>query len=431
MDQNFLKHLHDLSLPLKTAKDLDPLLSQIGDSRIVLLGEASHGTHEYYDWRAEISKRLIQEKSFSFIAVEGDWPDCYRINRYAKGFKNSGKSVHEVLYAFKRWPTWMWANWEIVELVRWLKKFNQGLPEGEEVGFYGLDVYSLWESMYALIEYLRKTKADAIDQAIKAYECFEPYKEDPQEYARAQAFVPSSCADEVVDLLAKVIQSQPKFSEDGVEGEFNAQQNAFVLMNAENYYRQMVYGGANTWNLRDEHMTDTLDRLMEFYGKEAKGIIWAHNTHIGDARFTDMVQAGEYNIGQLVRERHQREGAVAVGFGSYSGTVVAGKYWGAPMEIMKVPEAKKGSWEDIFHQSSADSKLILSPDLKDERFFDWRGQRAIGVVYNPDYELGNYVETVLPKRYDAFIYLDKTEALRPLHLKPKKEEIPETYPFGV
>src|SRR6266508_4546459 len=197
------QQVEELARPLAAPSDLDPLLGQIGSSRCVLLGEASHGTAEYYRWRSALSKRLIEEKGFSFIAVEGDWTDCYRINRYIKGYKDSGVSAYEVLHLFQRWPTWMWANKEIEELVEWLKDYNEGKPENEKVGFYGLDVYSLWESMYALIDYLKNHHPGDVKHAIAAYECFEPYKEDPTEYARALAFIPSSCEDEVIDLLVR------------------------------------------------------------------------------------------------------------------------------------------------------------------------------------------------------------------------------------
>ncbi len=419
--------------PLRGTEDLDPLLDRIGDARCVLLGEASHGTSEYYTWRAHISERLIREKGFSFIAVEGDWPDCYEVNRYAKGYPSSGTSAREALGAFDRWPTWMWANEEIVDLLEWLRRHNDGLSEEERVGFYGLDVYSLWESMEAVIEYLERVDPEAVSTARRAYKCFEPYGEDVREYARATALVPTSCEDEVVDMLSNLRGRLPEYQDDP-EARFNAEQNALVVRNAEMYYRTMVRGSTASWNVRDHHMAETLERLMQYHGPEAKAIVWEHNTHIGDARATDMADAGMVNIGQLVREQRGAEGAVLVGFGSHRGDVIAGAEWGAPMERMRVPPAREGSWEDILHRTGRENKLLVFADGEEdlEGLLEPRGHRAIGVVYDPAYErYGNYVPTVLPRRYDAFLYLDETQALHPLRMKPRDSgEPPETYPSG-
>jgi erythromycin esterase-like protein len=408
------------------------LLERIGDARYVLLGEASHGTSEYYQWRAEISQRLIRDKGFSFIAVEGDWPDCHRVNRYVKGFHDSGTNAREVLEAFVRWPTWMWANEEVVNLVEWLRRHNKSLPEHRKVGFYGLDVYSLWDSLYAILGYLRKSDPSLLPAARRALICFQPYGEDVQQYARATALVPTSCEDEVIDLL-RALRAKERQYVDGREEFFTAEQNALVVKNAEAYYRSMVRGGPESWNLRDLHMTDTLERLMRHHGPSAKAIVWEHNTHIGDARFTDMADEGMVNVGQLVRERHSREGVFLVGFGSNRGSVIAAKDWEAPMKKMRLPPARVGSWEDILHQADSSNKLLLLEQVRNrDEFNTERGHRAIGVVYHPEYEqFGNYVPTVLPQRYDAFCYIDETRALHPLHTQPAMEKIPETYPWGV
>jgi len=267
------RHVRDAARPLRGPADLDPLLTLIGDGRYALLGEASHGTSEYYTWRAALSKRLVEEKGFSFIAVEGDWPDCYRVNRYVKGHADSGDSAREVLHAFDRWPTWMWANEEVVLLAEWLRGHNEGLPQGEKVGFYGLDVYSLWDSMESIIEYLERVDPGAVEAARRAYGCFEPYGGDAQRYARATAFVPTSCEDEVVGVLSELRERIPEYR-DGPEARFAAEQNALVVKNAEAYYRTMVRGGVESWNVRDRHMTETLGRLMEHHGPGAKGIVW-------------------------------------------------------------------------------------------------------------------------------------------------------------
>jgi erythromycin esterase-like protein len=436
-ETDLLDHLHRIALPLQEERDLDPLLERIGETRYVLLGEASHGTSEYYTWRARISRRLIKEKDFSFIAVEGDWPDCYRVNCYAKGVEGSGETAREVLHAFDRWPTWMWANEEVVQLAEWLRSHNEELPEERMAGFYGLDVYSLWGSMQAVIRYLEQTNPDAVSTAWKAFRCFEPYAEDPQEYAWATMMVPASCEQEVVALLAQLrCDEADGRGADllGREAYFNAEQNALVAKNAERYYRTMVRGGAASWNVRDRHIVETLDRLMQHQGPEAKAIVWEHNTHIGDARATDMAGAGMVNVGQLVREGHRPEEVVLVGFGSYEGSVIAAREWGAPMERMPVPPAMAESYEEILHRGNGrDGLIILSGGPDPGGLRATRGHRAIGVVYDPSRErFGSFVPTVLPSRYDAFLFLDQTRALHPLHLPVHAgHDLPETFLTGV
>jgi erythromycin esterase len=420
--------------PLQSKAALQPLFNHIGDARIVMLGEASHGTHEYYTWRTHISKRLIEEKGFNFIAVEGDWPDCYRLNRFVKGYDADNKSAFKALHAFNRWPTWMWANWEIVALADWLQKHNAGLPSNKKTGFYGLDVYSLWESMESIMQYLGKTDLGALKIAEEAFRCFEPYKkEEGQSYARASQFVPELCENEVVHLLKEIQQKLLQYNTD-YENVFSAEQNALVAVNAEKYYRAMIKGGAHSWNVRDRHMADTLERLLKFHGEDSKAVVWAHNTHIGDARATDMVDEGMFNIGEVARIQHHDKGVVLVGFGSYKGTVTAGRSWGAKMESIQMPEARRGSWEYFLHKAGKENKLLLMNDFMEiDEFMEHHiGHRAVGVVYNPLYEqYGNYVPTILPLRYDAFLYLDETSALHPLHIQPDGDQLPETYPFGV
>lgn len=420
------------SRPLTTIRDLDPLLNRIGDARIVMLGEASHGTHEYYTWRTAITQRLIKDYGFNFIAVEGDWPDCYRVNRFIKGYENQDKKAFSVLHEFDRWPTWMWANWETVLLTDWLRNFNKDLPADQKAGFYGLDVYSLWESMEAIMDYLKKVDPFAWKIAASAWHCFEPYKKEGQDYARATQFVPDVCTNEVVDLLREIRSRMPQYNTDH-ENVFNAEQNALVAVNAEKYYRAMISGGPHSWNVRDRHMSDTLDRLMQFHGPHAKAIVWAHNTHIGDARATDMADEGMYNLGELARVKHHEKGVALVGFGSYSGEVVAAKSWGAPMKKMTLPAAPTGSWEYYLHKAGAGNKWLMMDELMQDVFLENHiGHRAVGVVYHPEHEkYGNYVPSILPLRYDAFVFLNETKALHPLHIKPDGGQMPETYPFGV
>lgn len=427
-----------VSRPLFGWEDLDPLIERLTDCRFVLLGEASHGTAEYYRWRTTITRRLIQEAGFSFVAVEGDWPDCYRVNRYVKGLPDSGRDAREVLHAFDRWPTWMWANEEIATLVEYLRQHNESLPEDRRVGFYGLDVYSLWDSMHRVLEYLDQSDGHAAAAARRAFECFEPFGEDVQEYARAAQWLPRACEDDVVRLLGELRRHTPPPDETDGEAFFNAEQNALVAKNAEHYYRMMVRGDAASWNVRDRHMVETLNRLADRHGPNSKAIVWEHNTHIGDARYTDMAADGMVNVGQLVREEHAGEGVRLVGFSSYQGSVIAGSAWGAEMQKTRVPPARDGSWEQILHEAEPSDKLLLFDVAGEDRRFagplaEERGHRAIGVVYHPDYErYGNYVPTILPLRYDALLYLDRTRALHPLHYPGKFDhEVPETYPTGM
>ena len=438
------EHVNDTSMlsdglariarPLETGRDLAPLLDLIGDARFVLLGEATHGTSEFYTWRTEISKRLIQDRGFSFIAVEGDWPDCYRVNRYVKAMERSGGSAEAVLHAFERWPTWMWANREVIDLVDWMRAYNHSRDTERRVGFYGLDVYSLWDSMRGVTEFLQRVDPELAAAAKRAYRCFEPYAEDVQEYARATALVPTSCEDEAVSVLRDLRANAPQFADDGRESFFNAEQNALVARNAERYYRTMVRGGSASWNVRDYHMVETLDRLVAHHGPASKAIVWEHNTHVGDARFTDMASAGMINVGQLARQAHEREGVVLVGFGTHRGTVIAAEEWGAPMERLPVPPARAGSFESAMHDGTGGNALLLFDDSADVLGLDEPiGHRAIGVVYDPNHERwGNYVPTIMPRRYDAFLYLDETHAVAPLHMAVRIDgEPPETFPSGV
>ncbi len=422
---------------LAASTDLDPLINDINTRPVVMMGEASHGTHEFYIWRTALSKRLIAEQGYNFIAVEGDWPDCYRINRYVKGYPDSGASAREVLTGFDRWPTWMWANWEIVSLVEWLKEYNKDRREEEKVGFYGLDVYSLWESMKEILAYLQHDP-DACEYVKSAIKCFQPYKEDEQLYARL-SWLGGSCRDKLVALLKEVRSRMPTWDGDSEES-FSIEQNAIIALNAEEYYHSMVSFNNTSWNVRDTHMMETLERLLNFYNRilggttdnlKAKCIVWEHNTHIGDARATDMADDGMINIGQLAREKYGNELVYLLGFGAYSGSVIAGSSWGSEMQELIVPPAQVGSLEHELHIEEAGNRFLLfsREDVK-KRYALAKGHRAIGVVYNPKRERGNYVPTRLSDRYDGFIYLDKAKALHPLHMSPHHEKIPETYPFG-
>ena len=423
------KKVSDFFHPLHSKNDLDPLLERIGDAHYVLLGESSHGTHEYYTWRAQISKRLIEEKGFSFIAVEGDWPDCFKINEWIK--ENHQRDIQEVLFEFKRWPTWMWANWEIAAFADWLKDYNQGLTANSKIGFYGLDVYSLWESMEIIMNYLTKEDPETAELARQAIHCFEPFRKD-ESYGSIFSRARPGCHNEVIRLL-KEVRQRAHYYDSELEAALNAEMNSLVIANAENYYKTMSIFGSRSWNVRDRHMMQTLNKLMDYHGKDSKIIVWEHNTHIGDARATDMSHAGLINLGQLVREEKGYKDSILIGFGSYEGSVIAGSQWGAPMQEMEVPPAIAGSFEHKLHEFSGTDKLLLfdeHPEITNA-FAEDLGHRAIGVVYNPEKESGNYVPSDMVERYDAFIYLDQTQALHPLIFKPKGDLIPETYPFGI
>jgi erythromycin esterase-like protein len=411
---------------LTNSKDLDALLEDIGDRKVVMLGEASHGTHEYYAWRTAISKRLIEEKGFNFIAVEGDWPDCYKINRFIKGYKDAGENIEDVLKNFDRWPTWMWGNWEVAALADWLRSHNDHLYPDHKTGFYGLDVYSLWDSMKAMMHYLETEDPQAATSVKKAIRCFEPFNENEQQYARF-TLNDTNCRDEVLALL-KEIRMKAQFLDGDREAGFNTEQNAIIAVNAEKYYRTMMDFDNESWNVRDRHMMETLDRLMKFHGPNAKGIVWEHNTHIGDARATDMHRAGMVNIGELAREEYGEENVYLCGFASYEGTVIAGEEWGAPMQEMEVPKAKPGSIESILHKENKNGYILFDEDT-DELYAKQIPHRAIGVVYDPAMEkYGNYVPSVLAQRYDALVFIDKTKALHPLRLHPDRNKLPETFP---
>ena len=404
----------DLLIPFH---DLRPLIESIGDAKYVLLGEASHGTSEYYTLRAELTKRLIKEKGFSVIAVEGDWPSCQNINKYIKNIGSTNKDINQVLQGFNRWPTWMWANEEISELVEWLKSFNQQSKRTNKVGFYGLDVYSLWESMDEIIKYLERTGNSGLKQARNAFSCFEPYNKNNESYAVSAGYLSENCIKEALALLTAIQKNKWKY-DDEEENSLNMEVNALVTVNAEKYYRTMVLSDSNSWNVRDTHMVEALNAVMKFYGDDAKVIIWEHNTHVGDARATDMKNAGMVNVGQLIREQNKPEDVYIVGFGTYSGTVIASTEWGVDYRVTNVPPAQTGSWEDLMHKAGARNQYLLFTDKNREDFNNTIGHRAIGVVYRPEHEqYGNYVPSVMSSRYDSFIFVNKSNALHPLNLE--------------
>lgn len=418
-----------LCAPLTDPGDFDVLLDRVGAARVVMIGEASHGTNEFYRWRAALTQRLIADKGFSFVAVEGDWPDCGRVDGAIRGFPGAPSDPRGALLAFDRWPTWMWANEEVLDFCRWLCAHNAALEASARVGFHGLDVYSLWESLREIMVHLREHDPAEVPAALAAYRCFEPYGESVRDYAMATRLIPTSCENEVVDLLVRL---RDRAAADG-GGTFGVWQNAEVVAGAERYYRAMVVGGSESWNVRERHMDDTLERLLSHYGPDSRAVVWAHNTHVGDARATSMAASGTVTIGQLARERYGEDQVVLTGFGSHRGTVIAGSAWGAPMREMPVPVARSGSLEDVLHAGAPERALMVFPrDDRPDLLTTDLAHRAIGVVYDPEHERRrNYLSTVLGDRYDAFLWIDETRALHPLHARQIDTLEPETYPSGL
>jgi erythromycin esterase-like protein len=411
-DKKIIKAIQQEALPYENNTDLSALIDAIGDSSFVLLGEASHGTSEFYQVRTEISKVLIEEKGFQVIGVEGDWPSCFTVNNFVKGFNTS--TAMESLKDFNRWPTWMWANEEVLSLIKWLKEYNHKTQNN--VGFYGLDVYSLWESMEEIIGQLEKSGSGDVEKAKKAFSCFEPFHRKPESYGISAAFYGEDCLDEVTELLTTLRKNHLQY-ENGHEEALNLKVNGLVALNAEHYYQSMVKGGPDDWNIRDHHMVSAIEEIVQYYGEGTKVIIWEHNTHIGDARATDMAKEGLVNVGQILREKYGKDQVYAVGFGTHRGTVMAANRWGEEMEVMNVPQAALGSWEDLMHAAGPNDKYILFNNENAHFFNNEIGHRAIGVVYNPEYEhLGNYVPSVMSERYDAFIFIDETKALTPIEV---------------
>jgi len=428
--------------PLRgTAKDYDPLLELIGDAHFVLIGEASHGTHEFYRERAQITKRLIREKGFSAIAVEADWPDSYRVNRFVRG---RGEDVEAIdsLEGFKRFPTWMWRNADVLDFVGWLRSHNDSIPERQpRVGFYGLDLYSLHASMQAVVAYLDKVDPQAAERARHRYACFDFFGTDAQAYGFAAGLhLGHSCEDEVVTQLVELHKNADQYAlRDGRLAEddyFYAEQNARLVRDAEHYYRRMYRGEVPSWNLRDHHMAETLEALVQFLGRNgpaAKVVVWAHNSHLGDARATEMGARGEWNLGQLVRQRHGSN-AVLVGFSTYEGTVTAASNWDAPAERKRVRPALPGSYEALFHEVDPSRFLLILRGRHVPGLGEARLERAIGVIYRPETErASHYFLASLPVQFDAVLHFDKTRAVEPLERTAlwQKDEVPETFPSGV
>ena len=411
--------------------DLSNLLQRIGDARVVLLGEATHGTSEFYRMRERISRELITKKGFSFVAIEGDWPDAARIDHYVRHFEYPASEWT----AFARFPTWMWRNTEVRQFVDWLRSHNAGREQAQRAAFYGLDLYSLYSSIRVILDYLDQIDPETARVARQRYGCLTPWQADPATYGHAALTgTYRSCEEDVVHILSELMDKQTEYTPHDGERFLDAVQNARLVANAERYYRIMYHGSRASWNLRDTHMFETLKHALAEHGPESKAIVWAHNSHIGDASATEMAARGEINLGKLCRQEFG-EDAYLIGFGTHSGTVAAASNWDAPMEVKNIQPAMAKSYEQICHRARYPRFLLdlgqsLPPQLKED-LLKPRLERAIGVIYRPETELAShYFQAVLPMQFNEYFWFDETSAVTPFDVS-ELEGLPDTYPFGL
>ena len=417
-------------LPDIESAEFGKVFDRYGDRRVVLLGEASHGTSEFYRARAAITRHLIEHHGFNIVAVEADWPDAAAINRYAQ--HHAGRESEEP--PFTRFPTWMWRNTVVEGFSHWLRTYN-ATGAGNNVGFYGLDIYNMRGSIAAVLDYLDEVDPEAARIARERYGCLTPWQRDPATYGRAvlsQSY--RDCEDEVVAQLRDLLERRLDYEAQDGASFLDAAQNARLVRSAERYYRIMYYGGAESWNLRDTHMFETLEHLLDAGGSDAKAVVWAHNSHIGDARATEMGKVrDELNIGQLCRERFG-DGAALVGFGTHTGTVAAASDWGGEMEVKRVRPSHADSYERICHEAGVPRFLLdmRRDEALRRRLMDQKLERFIGVIYRPETELmSHYSDAVLPRQFDAWVWFDETSAVTPLGSEHRRDGVPDTYPFGV
>ena len=431
-----LLHGHGETLPAPERQDeFGALFDRFGDARVVLLGEATHGTSEFYRARAAITRRLIVEHGFTIVAVEADWPDAARIDRYVRHLA----PMIEARPAFQRFPTWMWRNQEVMTFIDWLRLHNENLPLERRAAFRGLDIYSLGASIEAVLRYLDQVDPDAARVARQRYGCLTPWQEDPAQYGRAVMYGEKHpCEDKAVEQLRELLAHRLDYLRQDSEEFSDAVQNARIVRAAEQYYRVMYRGSRESWNLRDRHMFETLQALFRAGGPQAKAVVWAHNSHIGNAAATAMGWQGEFNIGELCRTAHDDE-AVLIGFGTDRGTVAAADDWDGEMKIKTVVPARPDSWEFAFRKSGLMRSLtewrrpgnsVGGRELV-EKLREPRLERAIGVIYRPQSEfLSHYFEAVLADQFDAYVWFEETRAVTPLAAEPPKG-VPDTYPFGL
>jgi protein-L-isoaspartate(D-aspartate) O-methyltransferase len=432
-EEALIRNLADAaeSFPSIEAADLGPLMNRIGSARIVLLGESTHGSSEFYRMRERITRELIVKKGFRFVAIEADWPDAARVDHYVRHFQYPPSEWT----AFARFPAWMWRNTEVRDFVSWLRKHNGSVEKKARVAFHGLDLYSLYDSIRSVLNYLDEVDPESARVARERYGCLTPWQHDPATYGHAalNGSYPT-CEPDVVRALSDLQAKRRAYAEHDGERFLDAEQNARLVANAERYYRTMYYGSRASWNLRDSHMFETLKNLLAFHGAGSKAVVWAHNSHVGNAAATEMAARGEHNIGQLCREQFA-EAAYIVGFGTNSGTVAAASEWNGPMEVKHIRPALPGSYERLCH-ATGHARFMLG--LRDQPGLcgaDGLGrerlERAIGVIYRPETEMAShYFRANLPQQFDEYIWFDDTRAVTPLETAEIKG-LPDTYPFGV
>ena len=432
-EEKLVKRITDAAEPFGSIDtvDLVPLLERVGHARLVLLGEATHGTSEFYRMRERISRELIVKKGFRFIAIEGDWPDAARVDHYVRHLEYPPSEWT----AFARFPTWMWRNNEVRDFVNWLREHNAATKHEARVAFHGLDLYSLYVSIRSVLNYLDQVDPEAAKVARQRYGCLTPWQGDPATYGHA-ALTGSyrTCEPHVVRALKELLEKRVAYTEHDGERFFDAVQNARLVTNAERYYRIMYYGSRASWNLRDEHMFTTLKNLLAFYGTGSKAIVWAHNSHVGDSAATEMALRGEHNIGHLCRQEFGGS-AYLVGFGTNSGTVAAASDWDGPMEIKKVQPALPKSYERLCHASGHPRFMLGLRNRAELTSAQGLGkpqlERAIGVVYRPETErASHYFQAILPRQFDEYVWFDDTRAVTPFDTA-ELAGLPDTYPFGL
>src|SRR5260221_3149442 len=396
---------------LHSEDDLNVLIKEIGDAKVVLLGESTHGSHEFYQWRTAITKKLIREKGFDFIAIEGDWVDSYKMNQLIKGQKQDSLAVIELLKQYDRWPSSMWGNYETAALIQWLNEYNQNIYGKNKIGFYGLDVYSFWEWTNEVHPVQNISLQNAVKQV---RDSFASFNNDALKYAEAvrkRNVNYSGITQNLWSIVQKNIEQSPKD-----EARFVLQQQALLALDGERYFRTMVSDNVKSWNIRDGHMAETVKHLLNFYGGKSKAIIWVHNGHAGDAHYSNMSASGYTSVGEILKTKMGNNKVFSVGFGTNKGFVLAGYYWSAPLQKIEVPPARPGSWENILHELNPDDKIILSKDLKNNKAMNqWIAIRSIGAAYSNN---AIYGEAIISRRFDAFVYIDSTTALRPIQNVP-------------
>jgi erythromycin esterase-like protein len=391
------------------------LYEMAGSAKYVLLGESSHGTSEYYKKRADISKNLIKEKGFKFIAVEGDWVQLYEANKYVKGLPGAKPSAAEALSSYARWPHWMWNNREFADFVEWVAQYNKSLTPEEKVGIYGMDLQGIAHSLPKALELIKQTDAKLYDLAVNNYSCFDEFLDNFQNYA-GHTQTGNNCEEEAKVVLEEVLKQNEITGYVNDISIFKLEQNVLAVYHGENYYRTSVVNFKESWNARVRYMKQTVERLADFYAPDSKGVIWAHNTHVGDARATNMHKEGIINIGQLLRTKYGNENIFIIGFSTYEGETLAATVWEGEVRLTIVPKAMEGSAEELFEKTGYDKFYLSFNDSTVREILTLPlGHRAKGVVYNPEIERqGNYVATVLPMRYDALIFIRNTTALEAL-----------------